>query len=232
VVSSELGSSERAQSATYYVAITYYLEQKDVEAIAAFEDLIRRFPLSDRVPEAEYHIGLCLLRSGQNEQGVQVLRALEERFPDTQWAGYASERLREQTPAPAPPDPGVMTDDNVDQQMGVAIDHFNHDRLESARAIFIEIVERFPDYSGAPQALAALALTHFKEGDCQGTEQNYRALIERHPDSPLAAEAWYHLGICAERQSDATAAREFFSRVISDYPDTVYAAQARERVRE
>jgi TolA-binding protein len=232
VASRELGSSDRAQAAAYYVAITYYLEQKDVEAIAAFEDLIRRFPLSDRVPEAEYHIGLCLLRSGQKEQGVQVLRALEERFPDTQWAGYASERLREQTPAPAPPDPGVMTDDNVDQQMGVAIDHFNHDRLESARAIFIEIVEKFPDYSGAPQALAALALTHFKEGDCQGTEQNYRALIERHPDSPLAAEAWYHLGICAERQSDAGAAREFFSRVISDYPDTVYAAQARERVRE
>jgi TolA-binding protein len=230
VASHELGSSDRAQAAAYYVAITYYLEQSDTEAIDAFEDLIRRFPLSGRVPEAEYHIGLCLLRSGQKERGVEALQALRERFPDTQWAGYAAERLREHSPAP--PDPGPMTGDNVDRHMGVAIDHFNHDRLVSARAILSEIAERFPDYSGAPQALAALALTWYKQGDCQGTERNYRALIERYPDSPLVAEAWYHLGICAERSSDTAAAQKFFSRVVSDYPDTAYARQARERIRE
>ena len=96
VVARELGSSDRAQLATYYVAITYYLEQNDAEAIAAFEDLIRRFPLSDRVPEAEYHIGLCLLRSGQKAQGVKTLQALLRRFPGSPWAGYAAERLQEQ----------------------------------------------------------------------------------------------------------------------------------------
>lgn len=230
VASRELGSSDRAQTAAYYVAITYYLEHKDDEAIIAFNDLIRRFPLSSRVPEAEYHIGLCLLRSGQKAQGIETMQTLQKRYPNTQWAGYASERLQEQSPEA--PDLGVMTRANVDQRMGVAIDHFNHDRLEPARAIFMDIIENFPDYTGAPQALAALALTYYKVDDCQHTERNFRALIERYPDHELVAEAWYHLGMCAERSADATAARDYFSRVVSDYPDTVYARQARERLAE
>ena len=95
LASHESGSSDRAEAGAYYIAITYYLEQKDAEAIAAFEDLIRRFPLSEREPEAEYHIGLCLLRSGKEERGIEALQALRERYPDTQWAGYASDRLQE-----------------------------------------------------------------------------------------------------------------------------------------
>ncbi len=230
VASSELGSSDRAQSAAYYVAITYYLEQKDAEAIAAFEDLVRRFPQSGWVPESEYHIGLCLLRSGQNERGIETLQSLQSRYPDTQWAGYASERLREQ--GAAAQKPGPMTRDNVDRQMGVAIDHLNNGRVGPAREIFSGIAENYPDHRGAPQALAALALTFFMEGDCQGTERNYRALIERYPDNPLAAEAWYHLGLCAQQADDAAAAREYFYRVVNEYPDTDYARQALERIRK
>jgi tetratricopeptide (TPR) repeat protein len=95
LASRELGSSDRAEAAAYYIAITYYLEQKDTEAIVAFEDLTRRFPHSGRVPEAKYHIGMCQLRSGQSEHGIETMQALLERHPDTQWAGYAIERLQE-----------------------------------------------------------------------------------------------------------------------------------------
>ena len=95
VASRELGTSDRAQTAAYYVAVTYYLEQKDVEAIAAFEDLIGRFPLSGRVAEAEYHIGMSLIRSGQEAFGIQKLQSLREQYPNTPWAGSASERLLE-----------------------------------------------------------------------------------------------------------------------------------------
>ena len=57
VASRELDSSDRAQSAAYYMAITYYLEQK--------------------------------------AEGVEALREVRRRHPDTPWAGHATERLRE-----------------------------------------------------------------------------------------------------------------------------------------
>ena len=52
-----------------------------------------------------------------------------------------------------------ITRDTIGEHMGEAIDHFNNDRLQQARAIFAKISDDFPDYSGTPQALATLALT-------------------------------------------------------------------------
>ena len=105
-------------------------------------------------------------------------------------------------------------------------------RLREARVLFAEISEQFPNYEGAPRALAALALTYYKEGDCAGTEQHYRALTDRYPGHRLVPEAWYHLGLCAERSGRATEAQEYFVRLSKTYPDTVYGQQAEERVKE
>ena len=128
------------------------------------------------------------------------------------------------------PELDALTRANVARHMGVAIDHFNHDRLEPAREIFIGITESFPDYSGAPQALAALALTYYKQGDCAGTRRHYQALLEHYPENGLVAEALYHLGLCAERSAEPATALEYFSRLLVQYPDTVYARQAQERI--
>ncbi|MCH7506682.1 MAG: tetratricopeptide repeat protein [Proteobacteria bacterium] len=226
----ELGRSDLAQSAAYYIGITYYLEKKDKLSIAAFEDLVKRYPKSIWIPEAQYHIGLSLLRSGREQEGIARLQELTEKHIGTRWAGYAGDRLKEhKVPEPGTSDPAS---ENVTEMMGMAIDHFNHDRLRQARVLFAKIIEQFPDYEGAPQAVAALALTYYKEGDCASTEQHYRALIDRYPGHRLVPEAWYHLGLCAERSGRAAAAQEYFIRLAKDYPDTVYGKQAGERVRE
>jgi len=226
----ELGRSDLAQSAAYYIGITYYLEKKDKLSIAAFEDLVTRYPKSIWIPEAQYHIGLSLLRSGREQEGIVRLQELTEKHIGTRWAGYAGDRLKEhKVPEPGTSDPAS---ENVTEMMGMAIDHFNHDRLRQARVLFAKIIEQFPDYEGAPQAVAALALTYYKEGDCASTEQHYRALIDRYPGHRLVPEAWYHLGLCAERSGRVAAAQEYFIRLAKDYPDTVYGKQAGERVRE
>ena len=226
----KLGRSDLAQSAAYYIGITYFLEKKDELSIAAFEDLVRSYPKSIWIPEAQCHIGLSLLRSGREREGINRLQELTEKHVGTRWAGYAGDRLQEhKVPMPERLDP---VSENVTEMMGVAIDHFNHDRLREARVLFARISEQFPDYEGAPQALAALSLTYYKEGNCAGTEQHYRALIDRYPGHRLVPEAWYHLGLCAERSGRATEAREYFVRLAKNYPDTVYGKQAGERVRE
>ncbi len=91
----ELGASDLAQNAAYYIGITYYLEQRDQDAIAAFEDLILRYPTSNWIPEVEYHIGLCLYRTGQESQGNRQMQQLRARHPGTPWAEYAGDRLKE-----------------------------------------------------------------------------------------------------------------------------------------
>jgi TolA-binding protein len=223
----EMGSSDQTQTAFYYIAITYYLEQNDQAAIEAFEDLIQKFPMSSWVAESEYHIGLCFLRSGRETEGIEALRDLREGHPESRWAGYALDRLREH--GAVEPQPSTGSGESADQRLGVAINHFNNDRLDPARQILTQLIEDYPDYAGVPRALAMLALTHFKTGDCEGTAHYYSTLIERFPGNELVPEALYHLAICAERAGDSAAADGYSGRLTGDFPDSIYARQVRER---
>jgi len=224
----ELGSSDLAQNAAYYIGIIYYLQQKDREAITAFEDLIHRYPRSIWVPEARYHIGLCLYRTGQESQGNRQMQELQRQHPGTPWAGYAAERLKEHE-ANAEPD-ALLSADNIDYYMGRAIDHFNHDRLEESEALFQAIITRFPDYPGTPQALAGLALIAYKQDNCELTMDYYGQLIDRYPRDKLIPEAYYHLGLCNEKLGHPEIAKIHYSRVARDFPDSVYGRQARQKM--
>ena len=225
----KLGSADLAQNAAYYIGITYYLQKKDREAIAAFEDLIHRYPRSIWIPEIEYHIGLSLYRTGQEDQGNRQMQELRAQHPGTRWAGYAGNRLKEHK-AQAEHD-APLSGDNIDYYMGIATDHFNHDRLDEAKALFRNISSRFPAYSGTPQALAGLALIAYKQENCEMTLIYYQELIDRYPRDKLVPEAYYHLGLCNEQLGRIETAKNNFSRVAREYPDTVYGRQARKRMR-
>jgi TolA-binding protein len=114
--------------------------------------------------------------------------------------------------------------------MGRAIGYFNRDRLTEARPILLQITQRFPDYSGAPQALAALALSYYKEGDCVNTIRYYQQLAQRYPEHGLVPEAYFHQGLCLERKGDREAAAKLFMKVLALDPDGVYGRQAEQKV--
>lgn len=94
--------SNLSQDSAYYIAICYYLEKKDEEAIAAFRKLIADYPKSLWVPEAWYHIGLCQFRLGRESEGGETMRKTIRDFPGTEWAGYAGQRLAEKNLKGAP----------------------------------------------------------------------------------------------------------------------------------
>ena len=228
IVIKELAASNLAQDAAYYIGITYFLENRDKESIAAFEDLIRRYPKSNWIPESEYHIGKSLYRLGREEQGNRQMQQLQAQYPGNRWAGFAVRRLEEHGAKQEIRAP--LNEDNIDYYMGIAIDHFNHDRLEEAKIIFQNISGQYPDYSRAPQALAALALVYYKQGDCKMTLVHYEELVKRYPGDTLVPEAYYHLGLCNEKLGNLAEGRDYLSRAARDYPDTVYGGQARERL--
>ncbi len=85
--------SNLAAESAYYIAICYYLEGKNPEAISAFELFIRIFRHANRIAEAHYHIGLLHFRMKETGKGIERMRFVMERFPTTAWAGYAEEQL-------------------------------------------------------------------------------------------------------------------------------------------
>ncbi len=219
-----------AGESMYYIAVTYYLEKKDKEAIKAFEDYINNFPLAGRVAESYYHIGLALLRSGRKDEAIRTMKQLIEKHPNSPWAGYATERLQEQGRTPSGEKLDINSS-NLNKYMGRAINYFNHDQLEEAKPILLQISERFPDFAGAPQALAALALCYYKENDCNNTIKYYRKLTERYPEHQLVAEAYFHLALCYEKTGSGTLASEYLEKLSEKYPQSIYGKQAKDKLK-
>jgi TolA-binding protein len=149
--------------------------------------------------------------------------------PNSPWAGYARERLQEQGLTPSGEKLDINSS-NLNKYLGRAINYFNHDQLEEAKPILLQISERFPDYERAPQALAVLALCYYKVGDCSGTIKYYRKLTERYPEHQLVAEAYFHLGLCYKKTGSRTLAEEAFRKVLEIDKDGVYGKQAAQKL--
>jgi len=222
--------SNLAREATYYIAITYYLEKQDREAVNGFEEYIRNFPQGTRVAESYYHMGLAMLRNGRKDEAISTMQRLIKMHPNSPWAGYARERLREQGLIPSGEKLDINSS-NLNEYMGRAINYFNHDQLEEAKPILQQISERFPDFKGAPQALAALALCYYKDNDCSGTIKYYQKLAERYPKNHLVPEALFHLGICHERIGQEKLANEYFEKLSEKYPQSIYGKQAKDKLK-
>ncbi len=219
-----------AEDSAYYIAICYYLQNDNLAAITAFQELIKKHPNGHRTPEAYYHIGLCYFRMGKEKQGISQMRFVVEKYPNSAWAGYAKDRLREHRALDEPPPP--LTRENINQRMNQAIHLFNQDRLNEAKPIFQEISKRYPDFTGAPQALACLALISYKQGNCHGTRRHYQELIKRYPQDRLVPEAYYHLGICYEILGEKKQAEDAYRNGAAKYPETIYGKQAAERLKD
>ncbi|HXE96407.1 MAG TPA: 6-pyruvoyl-tetrahydropterin synthase-related protein [Dongiaceae bacterium] len=227
-VAAEQPFSNLSHDSAYFVAICYYLENKDTEAIAAFRKLISDYPESMRVPVAYYHIGLCQFRLGRKAEGAATMNLIVHDYPGTEWADHASDRLAEQGQTGAEPVSSQKA--NGDQAFSRAIAQFNMNRLQEARTAFEDFIASHREHPGMPQALACLAQIAYKQGECPGTIRRYRELISRYPASPLVPEAWYHVGLCEERLGRRHEAKKAM-QTAAGYPAAAYGHLASDKLK-
>ncbi|MDM8524099.1 6-pyruvoyl-tetrahydropterin synthase-related protein [Desulfococcaceae bacterium HSG8] len=227
IIRKESPMSGLVADSAYFIAICHYLENDNRAAIKAFEELIEKYPHGSRNPEAYYHIGLCYLRTEAVEQGIAQLRLLTGKYPNTIWAGYAKDRLREYHALDEKVPP--LTRENLPRRMGEAIRFFNQDRLDDAKPIFREISMRFPDFEGAPQALACLALISYKKGNYAETISHYRQLVDRYPDNKLVPESHYHIGLSYGHLGEREKAKQAYQKGAS-FSETQFGKLSAEKL--
>ena len=57
-------------------------------ALQTYEEFVDRYPLSDRVPDAQYRRGVCLFRLGRYGESLKVFGEVEKRYRSTRWFDY------------------------------------------------------------------------------------------------------------------------------------------------
>jgi TolA-binding protein len=92
-------SSRAGELAAYFIAVSYFKEARFRDTINEFEKFITGYSGSDYVPEAFYHIAVSHSNLQEPATAREVFEGVIRDFPDSRWAGYSKERLRERVVA-------------------------------------------------------------------------------------------------------------------------------------
>lgn len=86
--------SALASNALYWLGESYYVTQNYPLAEEQFRSLLDRFPTSDKAPGALLKLGLAQLGQRQDTAAAATLREVGQRYPGTDVARIAGDRLR------------------------------------------------------------------------------------------------------------------------------------------
>ncbi|MBF0287086.1 MAG: hypothetical protein HQM14_04650 [SAR324 cluster bacterium] len=77
----------------YFLGLSYFLEQKCVEASNAFESILP-FEDSEYLAEAYYHLAQCAQKQGQQKKAIQHYQHIIHGLNDPVWKTHAKEQLK------------------------------------------------------------------------------------------------------------------------------------------
>jgi tol-pal system protein YbgF len=94
-----------AGNAAFYLGEISYRQQNWGDAIKAYTAMLEKFPNASKVPAAQLHKGLSLLQLNKKQAGVQELRTLIQKHPQTPEALTARSKLNGMGIKPSPAQP-------------------------------------------------------------------------------------------------------------------------------
>ncbi len=87
-------NTDLAGNAYYYLAEIQFRAGNYQQAVGNYDQVLQNFPSGNKAASAQLKKGFALIEMGQKEDGVQELRHLIQRYPKTNEAVQARDRLR------------------------------------------------------------------------------------------------------------------------------------------
>jgi len=86
-----------ADNAFYWIGECYYSQKMYREAVNTFSELISNYADGDKIPDAILKKGYSLIEMGKQPEGIAALKELISRFPLSEEASLAQQKIREVT---------------------------------------------------------------------------------------------------------------------------------------
>lgn len=84
-----------ADNSLYWIGECYYSQKKYEDAVSTFSELIDKYGDGDKIPDATLKKGYSLIEMGKSEEGVAALKGLISKFPFTEAASLAKQKIKE-----------------------------------------------------------------------------------------------------------------------------------------
>ncbi len=84
-----------ADNSLYWIGECHYAKKKYPEAITTFNELLAKYKDGDKVPAATLKKGYALIEMGRQSEGLSILKELISRFPLSEEASLAQQKIKE-----------------------------------------------------------------------------------------------------------------------------------------
>lgn len=227
------GDADSAAAGTYLRASCLRRMNRDGEALADYETVVRNHPGSAFADRAAYEIMVTHFKRGQFEKALAAAPASSEgsQEADVLWMRAESERelgrtelargryeeLLQKQPRAAQTVSALLRLGELAREAG---------RMKEAADLFRRVAEEYPKNDAVPEALKASALARLKSGDSKGALADWEALLERKLDEGTAAEARLQKALVLVELGKEREAMETLDILIADRPKGDVAARA------
>ena len=110
-------------------------------------------------------------------------------------------------------------------------DQLNRGSVSTARALFQELLLKFPNSELAPDAQYYIAETFAREKNVAAADVAYAAVVATYPTHAHAPTSLYKRAGLAEGRNDMAEAKRLYGEVVAKYPRTDQAALAADRLK-
>ncbi|MBP1641372.1 MAG: Tetratricopeptide repeat protein [Acidobacteria bacterium] len=86
--------TDLADNASYWIGECFYRQQKFAEAIAQYDEVLSRWPRSDKTASSQLKKGYAQIELGRRDDGIRQLQAVARDFPNSDEANLARQRLQ------------------------------------------------------------------------------------------------------------------------------------------
>lgn len=84
-----------ADNSLYWIGECYYSQKKFEDAVRTFKELRSKYDDGDKLPDAILKEGYALIEMGRQTEGVNVLKELVSRFPLSEEASLAQQKIKD-----------------------------------------------------------------------------------------------------------------------------------------
>ncbi len=177
--------SPYAEDAEIKIGLAYYKLGEYEQAIASLDDFQRMHPTSKNLELVSYYIAASYFDQvgredqdqGKTAQALTQLLLIEQRFPESEFAELAREKVQ------------ICREMLARHDKRVGDFYFQRANFRAAESRFAELMQRYPDTPVAPDALWELAVSLEKEGKKYSAAQAFAAMTQHFPKTTYARMA-------------------------------------------
>ena len=226
-------NAESAASAVYLRANCLRKMNRDGEALADYETVVRDYPRTAFASRAAYEIMATHFKRNEYEKALVAAPAQpeSENEADVLWMRAESERALGRLDAARERYESLVEKFSKSPQAAPALMRLGEMARDAGRPAeaadyFRRVAVDYPRNDAAAEALKASALARLRAGDAAGSLADWDALLERKLDEETAAEARLQRALVLielKKDKDALAALD---ALLADRPDGVQTARA------